>query len=59
MKLSDGELRFVEDFDRFNRKIIRVELSLTTPTTKLLKKGKAVLKVKEVTVVDADDVKVD
>lgn len=59
MKLADGELRFVEDTDRFNRKVVRVELSLDTPTTKLLKKGKATLKVKKVTMVDTDDVKVD
>ena len=56
---NDGELRFVEERDRFGRSKWRVELSLNTPTDKLLKKGKATVTVKEVAMVDMDKIKVD
>ena len=55
MKIRDGELRFVEEKDRFGRSKWRVELSLNTDTTKLLKKGKATVSVKKVSYVDVED----
>ena len=51
---SDGELRFIEEKDRFGRSKWRCELSLETPTDKLLKKGKCTVAVRKVIGVDID-----
>jgi len=47
MLRNDGELRFVEDIDRFGRSKWHLEISIETPHEKLFKRGSCKLKVKK------------